>query len=126
MAGVTAAIADLERYTHELLQSVPSSIARGLGKPLIAEHIPAAWLEAHSQLWSGKKRNFGFAANWVRYESAFDVTALRDAGFKCRTDHDLGVTKTIAWLDERGMITGSSDDDLEDVVVRERRSEQHT
>ena len=97
-----------------------ASIARALGKPLVADHVPVAWLEANSHLWAGHDRGFDFAPAWCRYESAFDVTALRATGFRCQTDHDRGVAATIAWLDEQRRIPSSSDNDLEDLVARER------
>ena len=95
-----------------------ASIARALGKPLVASHVPVAWLDANGSLWAESKRNFKFAPTWCRYESAFDVTALRATGFRCQTDHDRGVEATIAWLDEQQLIPASSDDDLEDIVAR--------
>ena len=99
-----------------------ASIARALDRPLVADHVPVAWLEANSHLWSGMDRTFDFGPNWCRYESAFNVAALGTTSFRCQTDHDQGAAATIAWLDERGMIPPSSDDDLEDVVLRERLS----
>ena len=98
------------------------SIARALDKPLVANHIPAEWLEANGRIWAGRDRKFDFAPVWCRHESAFDVTAMRAAGFRCRTGHDRGVAATIAWLDERRMIPSSSDADLEDIVARQRAS----
>lgn len=99
-----------------------ASIARTLGSPLMAYHIPVAWFEANQHLWSGKKRKFDFAATWCRYETAFNVTALRNTGFKCRVDHDRGIAATVAWLDEHGMIPSFSDHDLEDSVEISRAS----
>ena len=99
-----------------------ASIARALGKPLVADHVPVAWLEANGHLWSGLDRTFDFAPIWCQYESAFGVKALGATGFRCETDHDRGAAANIAWLDERGMIPSSSDDDLEDIVARQRLS----
>ena len=95
-----------------------TSIARVLEVPLVCRHVPVEWLDEHADLWAGKERNLGFAPNWCRYESAFDVAALRATGFRCRTDHDTGVAATVDWLEARGMIPASSDRDLEDVVIR--------
>jgi len=94
-----------------------ASIARALGKPLVAEHVPIEWFDANSHLWSDQDRKFNFAPIWCRYESAFDVAALKATGFRCRMDHDRGVAATIDWLDARGMISLSSDSDLEDIVT---------
>lgn len=99
-----------------------ASIARVLGVPLVAEHIPGEWFEKNGELWAGQKRNFTFAGVWHRYESAFDVELLRSTGFRCRTHHDAGVAANVAWLDERGMIPASSDNDLEDRVIRKWKS----
>ena len=95
-----------------------ASIARVLGVPLNAERIPGEWFERHTNLWAGRARSFTGACTWHRYESAFNVQALRTTGFCCRTNHDQGVAANIAWLDERGMIPASSDTDLEDDVIR--------
>jgi len=100
-----------------------ASIARALDRPLVARHAPLAWLEGNAHLWADEKRNFGFAPNWCRYESAFDVTALGATGFRCQTDHDGGATATIAWLDDQGMIPSSSNRDLEDVVLSQGGAE---
>ena len=94
-----------------------ASIARAVGKPLVAEHIPAEWFEANGHLWSGRDRKFDFASVWCRYESAFDVAALKATGFRCRMDHNRGVAATIDWLEARGLIPLSSDSDLEDIVI---------
>ena len=94
------------------------SIARALGKPLVARHVPTAWFEENVHLWAGQKRGFDFGATWCKYESAFDVKALKATGFQFKTNHDKGVENTIAWLDQRGMIPESSDDDLEDKVLK--------
>jgi len=96
-----------------------ASIARVLDKPLIADHVPVAWLEANSHLWAGRDRKFDFAPIWCRHESAFDVTAMKATGFRCQTDHDRGVAATITWLDEHRMIPSSCDNDLEDIVASE-------
>jgi len=95
-----------------------ASIARALGKPLVARHIPAAWFEANFHIWADRNRRFDFAPVWCRYESAFDVTALQATGFQCRTDHDRGVAMTVVWLDEHRLIPPSSDNDLEDIVLK--------
>ncbi len=94
-----------------------ASIARVLGVPLVAEHVPGAWFESHGHLWKGQKRNFDFAGVWHHYECAFDVSSLKASGFRCRTGHDQGVAANIAWLEEKGMIPRSTDEDLEDVVL---------
>ena len=99
-----------------------ASIARALDKPLVADHIPAEWLEANGHLWAHQDRKFDFASVWCGYESAFDVTVLRATGFRCQTGHDRGVAATTTWLDEQRMIPSSSDDDLEDIVQRARGS----
>jgi len=96
-----------------------ASIARALDRPLVAHHVPTEWLEANSHLWADADRKFNFGPVWCRYESAFDVTALKGVGFRCLTGHDEGVALNVAWLDEHGMIPSSSDDDLEDVVIRQ-------
>lgn len=98
------------------------SIARALGTPLVARHVPVEWFDANHHLWAGLERNFDFAPIWCRYESAFDVSALRATGFRCRTDHDTGIAITIAWLDEKELIPPSSDEDLEDIVIRHLES----
>lgn len=95
------------------------SIARVLGVPLIAEHIPGEWFETRDHLWEGKPRGFGFSGVWYKYETGFDTTKLASVGFKCKTRHDEGVAKNIAWLDEQGMIPESSDHDLEDLTIAE-------
>lgn len=98
------------------------SIARVLGVPLVAEHIPGTWFEQHGELWAGQKRNFTFAGVWHRYESAFDVQSLRATGFRCRTNHDQGVAANVAWLDQHRKIPVSTDNDLEDQVIRAWKS----
>jgi len=97
-----------------------ASIARAIGKPLVAEHVPIAWLDAHSDLWADSKRKFTFAPIWCRYESAFDTSALKSTGFECLTDHDQGAALTIAWLDAHDMIPPSSDTDLEQIIADAR------
>jgi len=94
------------------------SIARVLGVPLVAVNILGSWFEDKAYLWEGEKRNLAFAASWYKYESGFDVSALRSTGFRCLVDHDTGVAKTVEWLDKNNMIPASSDDDIEDRVIR--------
>ena len=96
-----------------------ASIAKGLDSTLNSYHIPPEWFDTHADMWADKKRNFNFAPVWCRYESAFDITALYNTGFRNQSNHDAGVAATIAWLDEKGMIDKSSDHDLEDIVVSE-------
>jgi len=94
-----------------------SSIARVLGVPLVARKLPADFFRDHAQLWSDWERRFDFGFNWVHYESAFDVAALRATGFRCLTDHDAGVAKTLQWLEAGDMIPPSSDEDGEDLIL---------
>ena len=94
------------------------SIARVMGVPLIAENIPGSWFEDKAYLWEGQERRLDFAAIWDKYETGFDVSALRSTGFRCKVDHDSGVAATVEWLDRKGLIPPSSDDDIEDRVIR--------
>ncbi len=98
------------------------SIARVLGVPLVAEHIPGEWFETHTHLWEGKPRGFGFSAAWYKYESGFDNSRLKSVGFHYNTDHDTGVAKNVAWLDEKSMIPESSNHDIEDLIIAEWKS----
>ncbi len=97
-----------------------SSTARALGVSLVAHRLPADFFKDNAQLWADRRRKFDFGCNWVQYESAFDITALRDTGFRCHTDHDTGVTLTLEWLDSQGLIPPSSDGDEEDLILRQR------
>lgn len=96
-----------------------ASIARVLGVPLVAHKLPADFFRDRKHLWSEMRRGFDFGYNWVNYESAFDVTALRETGFHCETDHDAGVGLTIQWLDEQHLIDLSSDEDEEDLILKD-------
>ena len=49
----------------------------------------------------------------MRYESAFDATTLRQAGFHCAADHDTGVGLTMEWLDSNGLVDPSRDEEGE-------------
>ena len=97
-----------------------ASIARALGEPLVAAHVPIAWLDANSDLWAERKRKFTFAPIWCRYESAFDIGALKSTGIQFLTAHDPGAALNIAWLDAHGMIPPSSDTDLEQAIADAR------
>jgi len=96
-----------------------ASIARVLGVPLVSKKLPAEFFQQNAHLWSGWRRKFDFGANWVNYESAFGTSALRSTGFRCHTDHDRGVALTLEWLDSNGLIPQSSDEDEEDLILRE-------
>lgn len=96
-----------------------SSFARVLGIPLVAHKLPADFFKDHAQLWDDWGRKFDFGFNWVHYESAFDIAALRDTGFRCLTDHDAGVAKTLEWLEAQDMIPPSSDEDEEDLILKQ-------
>jgi nucleoside-diphosphate-sugar epimerase len=98
------------------------SIARALKCPLVAEYIPVEWFEKNADFWEGHHRGFGFATAWYHYQSAFDISALKATGFDCLTDHDRGVAENVAWLDSEGMIPASSDDDMEDRIIKAARS----
>ena len=93
-----------------------ASMARVLGVPLVARRIPHQWFRDNAQLWSDWRRNFDFGYNWPHYESAFDITALRQTGFRCQTDHDTGVGLMMEWLDANGLVDPSSDKDEEDLI----------
>ena len=95
------------------------SIAKVLGKSLIAEHIPTDWLKTQDHLWAEQARKFDFAITWPKYPSAFDVTALQATGFKCRTNHEQAAAATITWLDKEQLIPKSSDNDLEDILINQ-------
>ena len=99
-----------------------ASIGRVLERPVVTSHVPASWFAANTHLWSQRRRNFDFAPIWCEYEGAFDVRALHETGFRCKTDHDSGVAATIAWLKEKQLIPASSDEDLEDIVQKEWES----
>ncbi len=94
------------------------SIARALDCPLVARHIPLEWFDANAELWKGHERGFGFSTDWCRYQSAFDISALKATGFDCLTDHDEGARKNIAGLDSQGMIARASNDDMEDRILK--------
>ena len=93
-----------------------ASIARALQVPLVARKIPHEFFRDNVQLWSDWRRKFDFGFNWVRYQSAFEVSALRQTGFRCQTNHDTGVALTMEWLDSTGLIDPSSDKDEEDLI----------
>jgi nucleoside-diphosphate-sugar epimerase len=94
-----------------------ASIARALGVPLVARKLPYEWFRDNAELWSDWRRNFNFGYNWAHYESAFDITALRQTGFRCQTDHDTGVALTMEWLDSNGLVDASSNEDEEDQIL---------
>lgn len=96
-----------------------TSIARVLGVPLVAQRIPHEFFRDCAEIWSDWRRRFDFGYNWVSYESAFDITTLRATGFQCETDHDTGVALTIQWLDSHGLIDPSSDENEEDLILRQ-------
>jgi hypothetical protein len=83
----------------------------------VARKIPHEFFRDNAQLWSDWGRKFAFGYNWVCYESAFDITALRQTGFRCQTDHDSGVALTMEWLDSKGLVDPSSDEDEEDQIL---------
>ena len=93
-----------------------ASIARVLPVPLVARKIPHEFFRDYAQLWSDWPRKFNFGFNWVHYQSAFDVSALRQTGFRCQTDHDAGVALMMEWLDAKGLVEQSSDKDGEDLI----------
>ena len=93
-----------------------ASIARALQVPLVARKIPHEFFRDNAKLWSDWRRKFDFGFNWVQYQSAFDVAALRQTGFRCQTDHDTGVALTMEWLDSNGLVDPSSDKDEEDLI----------
>lgn len=93
------------------------SIARALGVPLVARKIPHEFFRDEAALWSTWKRKPDFGYTWVHYESAFDITALQNTGFRCDTDHDTGVTQMMEWLDKNSLIDLSSDADEEDRIL---------
>ena len=95
-----------------------ASIARAIGVPVVARRIPHEFFHNSAHLWSDWRRKFDFGYAWVRYESAFDTTALRRTGFQCATDHDSGVGLTMEWLDANGLVDPSSDEDEEDRILR--------
>ena len=94
------------------------SIARALNVPLVAYNIPGSWFEGKQYIWDGQARRFDFAATWEKYESGFDVSALRAAGFRCKVNHDEGAAATIEWLDRECLIPSSSDNDVEDQILK--------
>lgn len=102
-----------------------SSIARVLGVPLVARKLRADFFKDNAHLWADRRRKFDFGFNWVRYESAFDVAALRDTGFRCLTDHDAGVALTLEWLDANSLIPPASDSDEEDVILAHEHHDRH-
>jgi len=95
-----------------------ASIARVLGVQLAARRIPADFFKENAHLWEGADRKFDFGFTWVNYESAFDITALQNTGFRCLTDHDTGVALTLEWLDTNHLIPESSDEDMEDLILK--------
>ena len=94
------------------------SIARVLDVPLIARRVPHEFFRDEKQLWANWRRNFDFGYNWVHYESAFDVSALRATGFQCQADHGASITMMMEWLDANDRVDKSSDDDEEDRVIK--------
>jgi len=94
-----------------------ASIARVLGVPPVVRKIPHGWFKEHASLWADWRRKFDFGYNWVHYQSAFDVTALRETGFRCRTDHDAGTALMMDWLDAKGLIDPSGDADEEERIL---------
>lgn len=94
-----------------------ASLARVLGVPLVARKLPAEFFRDHAPLWAGWRRHFDFGFNWVHYESAFDVRALRESGFRWQTDHDAGAALTVEWLESRELVPSSSDEDEEDRIL---------
>lgn len=94
-----------------------ASMARVLGVPLNARKIPNEWFRDQAAQWSTWKRKFDFGYAFVHYETAFDITALRETGFRCETDHDAGVALTMEWLDANDLVDASSDTDEEDRLV---------
>jgi len=96
-----------------------ASIARTLEVKLVARKIPADFFKENARLWENSERKFDFGFNWVNYESAFDTTALRNTGFECLTDHDTGIALTLEWLDSNHLIEQSSDEDMEDLILKE-------
>ena len=93
------------------------SMSRVLNVPLAAQKLPASFFKDNAHLWADRPRKFDFGYNWVSYESAFEIAALREIGFACRTDHDAGVALTMEWLDSEGLIPTSSDNDEEDLIL---------
>ena len=94
-----------------------ASIARALEVPLVARHVDHHFFRNHQALWQPWPRKFDFGYPWTVYESGFDVAALRATGFRCQVDHDTGVAKFAAWLDQAGLAEVSSDDDGEDRIL---------
>jgi nucleoside-diphosphate-sugar epimerase len=93
------------------------SISRVLGVPLLARKLGQDFFHDRAGLWANWKRKFDFGYNWVGYQSAFDVAALRQTGFQCLTDHDTGVALTMQWLDSNNLVEVSSDEDEEDRLL---------
>ena len=93
------------------------SIARVLGVPLNARKVPHEFFRDRAEQWAAWKRKFDCGYAWVHYESAFDITALRQTGFRCEIDHDPGVALTMEWLDKNDLVDASSDEDEEDRLV---------
>ena len=96
-----------------------ASIARALGVELVAEHIPNDWFRDNEDLWADWARKFTFGYNWVEYESGFDITALRQAGFVCETDHDTSIRLHADWLDSNNLMQNSTDEDEEDRIFQQ-------
>ena len=92
------------------------SIARVLGVELVAKHIPKEWFRDNEDMWADWNRNFTFGHNWVLYESAFDISALRETGFTFETDHDTSVARHAEWLDANNLRQRSTGDDDEELV----------
>ena len=95
------------------------SIARVLGVPVVARKFPGEFFRDRADVWSGRRRGFGFGYNWVSYESAFVTTALGETGFGCLTDHDAGIGLMMEWLDANDLIDPSTDEDEENLVLAE-------
>jgi len=94
-----------------------ASIARVIGVPLVARKFPGKFFEDNAHLWAEWRRQFDFGADWVKYESAFDISALQRSGFRCLTDHATGVALTLEWLDSNHLIPQSSNEDEEDMIL---------
>jgi hypothetical protein len=85
----------------------------------VAQHIPNDWFRDNDDLWADWARKFTFGYNWVNYESAFDTTALRQAGFVCETDHDTSIRRHTDWLDANNLMQSSTDEDEEDRILQQ-------
>lgn len=94
-----------------------ASIARVLKVPLVARTVPHLYFHDHAAMWTDWRRKFDFGFALVNYESGFEVTALRKTGFRFETDHDTGTAWTVQWVEERGLMELSGDDDEEDRIL---------